>query len=526
MTDIDKFDYPAFKELKAHKYWSDWPVVYLIKWWKELYVWETIAAFKRSKQHLRNPERKKLDTMYLISDQTFNKSSVLDIESRLIQYMVADQKFILQNKNWWLQNHSYYNRELYKSKFEVLWEEMKRIWLANKSLLQLRNSDLFKYSPYKSLSSDQLDVAENITEEINKSVWKTFVVSWKPWTWKTILAIYLVKSLLENEATKHLNIWLVVPMTSLRGTLKKVFKSIKWLKSNMILWPGDVIKNKYDVLFVDEAHRLQRRKAITNYWSFDKTNQKLWLGKDGTHLDRILQSSRYQVFFYDKNQSIRPSDIPTSDWNNLSATKLSLSSQMRVLWWDSYIELINDVFDWDVKENYIINDYDIKLFDRIDDFYYSIQKKNREHWLSRMVAWFAREWVSNKAESGQDYDIEIDWFKLKRNNTTKNRVNSEWAEEEVGCIHTIQWYDLNYVWVIIWDEISYDLDSQSFVINKSNYKDTKGKLWINDDELKQYILNIYKTLLTRWILWTYIFIVDPTLRKLLKDILKINVKID
>jgi len=88
MSDITKFSYPDYDAVKSHQYWTNRPVVYILSWWKEVYVWETIKAFNRSKEHYKNQERRRLDTMYLISDNTFNKSSALDIESRLIQYMI------------------------------------------------------------------------------------------------------------------------------------------------------------------------------------------------------------------------------------------------------------------------------------------------------------------------------------------------------------------------------------------------------------------------------------------------------
>jgi DUF2075 family protein len=518
MTQIDKFMFSDFNSIKSHFYWLDWPVVYLIEWWNELYIWETVSAYNRTKQHYINVDRKRLDTIYLVSDETFNKSAILDIESWLIQYMIADQKYILQNKNLWLQNHNYYNRELYKSKFEILWEKLQKIWLVWQDLTQLRNSDLFKYSPYKSLSIDQLEVSETIIQNIIEFKNKTFLVSWKPGTWKTILAIYLLKSLLEWEKTKNLKVGLVVPMTSLRDTLKKVFKSIKWLRASMILWPSDVVKNEYDILIVDESHRLQQRKWITNFGSFDITNKNLWLWNKGNHLDWIMKKSSYQIFFYDSNQSIRPSDIPQSYRDQLDAKKFTLASQMRVLWWDEYIQMINDIFDFTLQNKYSIKNYDIKIFDDIREFYNAIQDKNTKYWLWRMVAWFAWEWISNKPETGQDYDITIEWCNLKWNNTTKNWVNSYWAEHEVWCIHTIQWYDLNYVWVIIGDEISFDPITRNFIIHKNNYKDTKWKIWVDDDELMRYIINIYKTLLTRWIMWTYIYIVDINLRNYFKKI--------
>ena len=52
-------------------------------------------------------------------------------------------------------------------------------------------------------------------------------------------------------------------MTSLRTTLKKVFRNVKNLKSSMVLGPSDVIGKDYDILIVDEAHRLNRRVNIT-----------------------------------------------------------------------------------------------------------------------------------------------------------------------------------------------------------------------------------------------------------------------
>lgn len=71
----------------------NWPVVYLIKNDKELYIGETTSLYNRSNQHYDNPERRKLDKMYVITDEEYNKSAALDIESSLIQYIAADGKF-------------------------------------------------------------------------------------------------------------------------------------------------------------------------------------------------------------------------------------------------------------------------------------------------------------------------------------------------------------------------------------------------------------------------------------------------
>ena len=88
----------------------------------------------------------------------------------------------------------------------------------------------------------------------------------------------------------------------------------------------------------------------------------------------------------------------------------------------------------------------------------------------------------------------------------------------VGCIHTIQGYDLNYVGVIIGPELSYDPVAKRLVFDKQKYMDINGKRSVTDPkELERYIVNIYKTLLTRGIKGTYVFIVDKALREYIKS---------
>ena len=86
-----------------------------------------------------------------------------------------------------------------------------------------------------------------------------------------------------QQRFNNARIGLVVPMTSLRGSLKTVFRAIGGLDATMGHRPvGFVVKKPYDILIVDEAHRLARRKNITNYKSFDDTNRRLGLGNEGT----------------------------------------------------------------------------------------------------------------------------------------------------------------------------------------------------------------------------------------------------
>ena len=99
--------------------------------------------------------------------------------------------------------------------------------------------------------------------------------------------------------------------------------------------------------------------------------------------------------------------------------------------------------------------------------------------------------------------------------------NQEWilrdgAVNEIGCVHTTQGYDLNYVAVILGHEIDYDDESQSIVIDRSKFYDSKVKTGVDDETLKQYIINSYKVMMTRGIKGCHVYACNPRLQNYLK----------
>lgn len=136
---------------------SQWPLVYFIQndSIKVAYVGESTNASKRIQNHLANPERCKLNKISIIGSDKFNKSATLDIESSLIQYITAEGTYELQNGNFGLINHKYYQQDLYKNLFKEVWNKLIEKKIVTKSLNEIENSELFKYSPYKSLNEDQ-----------------------------------------------------------------------------------------------------------------------------------------------------------------------------------------------------------------------------------------------------------------------------------------------------------------------------------------------------------------------------------
>lgn len=282
---------------------NQWPLVYFIQneKIKTAYVGESTNALSRIKNHLGNPERCKLDTISIIGSDKFNKSATLDIESNLIQYITAEGTYNLQNGNYGLINHNYYQQDLYKNLFKEVWNKLIERKIVTKSLTEIENSELFKYSPYKALNEDQYNSALEILDGLSTNKTNRIFVSGCAGTGKTILATYLIKLLssdidelqaddynqdelkemkfVREFRSKYPNakIGLVVAMTSLRESLENVFKKIPGLKSSMVINPSDTFKlnEKYDLLIVDEAHRLRKYKNISWMGAFKKKQPKV-----------------------------------------------------------------------------------------------------------------------------------------------------------------------------------------------------------------------------------------------------------
>ncbi|MFH1193041.1 MAG: DNA/RNA helicase domain-containing protein [Candidatus Jorgensenbacteria bacterium] len=510
------FDRAGFDDIKNHPLGLDWPLVYIIENGREVYIGETTSAFNRSKQHFENQDRTHLKNIHLIFDEEFNKSATLDLEAQLIQYFAAEGTLKLQNGNRGLENHNYFDKSRYRAKLSNIWKTLQEMMIVSRNLEEIENTELFKYSPYKALTPDQLAVADELYQVIKTGTPSVHVVNGGPGTGKTILATYLIKFLKEDKHTKHLSIGLVVPMISLRKSLQDVFSSIPGLSKDMVIGPSQLRDAKYDLLIVDEAHRLRQRKNITNYRSHDEMNRRLGLGKEGTELDWVLMSSSQQILFYDKNQSIRPADVSVARFKDLPATHHLIKSQMRVKGGEKYITFIDDLFSGKHELDARFDNFDFQIYDDIAKMVADIKRRNAVQGLCRIVAGFAWPWISrNKPDV---FDIEIEGTKLRWNSTTANWVNSENAINEVGCIHTVQGYDLNYVGVIVGPELAYDSISGRLTINEDRYEDQNGWRGIEDSsELEGYIINIYKTLMTRGIRGCYLYFVDKKVEQYFRD---------
>jgi DUF2075 family protein/predicted GIY-YIG superfamily endonuclease len=512
--------YPFNKEgLSELKKLEPFPSVYIIENGNEIYIGEGIDPVKRLKTHLRDKKVKSPAKMHIISNYDFNVSVAKDLESYLIQLIKAEGKYKMINKDQLGIRHNYYMKNSYQQKFTHIWKNLIEMGIGQTSEEEIKNTQIYEFSPFKSLTSDQQYIVDEILTKINEGTHKVFVVQGDPGSGKTILANYLLKELIDQGKDAAL----VFSMTSIRKTVKEVFKSVLGMDEKVI-GPADLRKKKYEVLIVDEAHRLNRRKNLANYGIFDKVNQHFGLGNDGDQLDWISKSANITILFYDSLQSIKPSDIEPKKLQKYiedsNALVLKLEDQIRIQGGNEYLEIINNILYQQDSSNLSLNNYEFKIFDEINEMQELINKKNNSHGFSRLVAGYDWDWQSK--DGSKDYDIEINGLQLKWNSKTEGWMSSKDAINEVGSVHTTQAYTLNFAGVIIGPSLSFNRNNNEINVNPELYKDRYGKQGIDEDQVKDFILNIYYVLLTRARLGTYVYIVDEDLRKYFKEaVLKI-----
>lgn len=547
-----EFNYNGLNSIQAHYFVTEnWPIVYILNniGVRQAYVGETIDTNNRISTHLQSPSKRKLKEVYLISSKKFNKSASLDIESNLIKYIHADGKYELLNGNLGIVNHSYYQREhFYWELFKNIWNSLISKGIAQHSLEYISNSDLFKYSPYKTLSIDQRKNLILIIDALLSTEKKYILIEGSAGTGKTILAIFLFKLMLtsdedfnykefaedEQEILNKVRqlkkvfpnpkMGLVIAMSSFRKTIKKVFNNIQGLNQSMVIGPSELANTSFDILFIDESHRLRKRVNLTNYASFDNTARALGLNPLTTNeLEWTILKSKKALYFYDPKQSIKPSDVNAEDFivlkNKRESKTIQLFSQFRAKGGNGYVQFVDNLLDSKIKDHnfkYFNLNYDVQLFASFKDFVSELRLRNEKYQLCRFVAGYGWKWISKNDRS--KFDIEIEGLNFQWNHDNIEFILKDQNAEQIGCIHTSQGYDLNYVGVIFGPEIILNPNNNEIEIVRDNYHDTNGQNTITDIRvLKSYIINIYKTIMLRGILGCYIYVCDKNLRNYFKN---------
>lgn len=587
-----------FENVKSSPLGENWPVVYLLhndnfvngdKHEKLLYIGETTSAVRRMQEHFSAQnknfkDRAKLSTAHIIFDDTFNKSAILDIEQELIQMFSADSSnYSLQNKNEGQSSqHQYFERDDYQVSLRQIWEELrsKEIGMARDSYEDVRNSNLFKYSPYVALTEEQEQVCDNLLSEIIDSLVQNTrfngVIEGLAGTGKTVVLIKVLSELvrlsrasqadlpadsgysdedalatralyeklcsdkLKKTSKKDLKIAYIVPISELLPTFKKVIKAVCG-DDSVVMTATEVANShdKYDVIFVDEAHRLGTiNKFGANKDPYKKACKNA-LGVEYiagqtekySELDWILAKCKRCIFVYDKNQKVRNHQSITdkhfeSDVLDKTFTKrYRLKLQMRCKTGEKYAEFLDNLFNNNIKKSSPrppFKGYDLRYYDDIAEMTSDINAFNAPGrcGLSRVTAGYGWEWKTKDKNRKnilksphEEWDIDIDG-----NNYFWNAKNGDFIfnadQNEIGCVHTVQGFDLNYVGVIFGPEIDYD-KKKGITVDKRLLFDTGTNSKHIEDRLLLTI-RAYQVLMARGIRGCYVYAYNPGMKEYLK----------
>ncbi|MFZ3590552.1 DUF2075 domain-containing protein [Bacillus sp. DJP31] len=508
-------------------YYADYPVVYFLNNNTTVYIGETVAVRNRMRDHLNNHERKTLEKMTLIIHEKFNQSATYNIETKLINYFLADERYKLQNKSQTSKSvmHNYYEKQFYNEElFKDIWNELLKKKIVNHSSNTIENKDIFKLSPFKELTIEQLELKQKIIEvceqHINDDKTFVFLIKGEAGVGKSVVLSSVFNKLQELSKEKSSDLfktenYLLVNHSEMLKTYKRIAGNVKALSKKNFDKPTSFINKrktlneKADVVFVDEAHLLLTKPD--RYNNFNEENQ----------LQEIIRHSKVVIAVYDDKQVLKMK----SYWDEAKLQSIlgecnmdvpyKLTNQFRMRASNEMIQWIDYLVEKKITDIPKQPNYDFRIFDSAGEMYNVIQEKNKEHGLARIVSTF--DYVHKK--DGNEYYVEEEGFKLPWNGDYGNDTWAEKAEtvREAGSIYTIQGFDLNYVGVILGPSISYDEESDGLKILTENYKDTeayRGKDEFEDSEgvKEKIILNSLNVLMKRGIHGLYIYASDPKLK--------------
>lgn len=367
--------------------------------------------------------------------------------------------------------------------------------------------------------------ALEIVKEQNKK--KVYIIHGGPGTGKTVLAINMLVAILNMDQ----NVMYVTKNSAPREVYRKKLTEGKYRKAyidNLFKGSGsftEAISDDFDCLIVDEAHRLNEKSGMFQN-----------LGEN--QVKEIINAAKTSIFFVDDFQMVTTKDIGSTNeikkWCRFFDAQVyedTLISQFRCNGSDSYLSWIDNVLEINPEATDEFDcDYDIRICDTPDEVRQLILEKNKINNKSRMVAGYCWNWIKEGKNDSHIHDIQIDDFEMSWNLGS----SSTWAIDpesvnEIGCIHTCQGLEFDYVGVIIGEDMRYDdgivTDFTKRARTDQSLKGIKGLYKKNKEEAlnvaDRIIKNTYRTLLTRGQKGCYIYCVDENLKSYLRKRLRI-----
>ena len=385
------------------------------------------------------------------------------------------------------------------------------------------NREFVLIDEQKEVFETAMQMARDVESGLSAARPQVLIVEGGPGTGKSVVAINLLVRIIAMQLLAKYVSKNAAPREVYQARLSGAMTKSRF--SSLFVGSGAFVttpKNDIDVLIVDEAHRLREQGGL--------------YGNVGEHqVKEIIFSSKASIFFIDESQQVTIDDVGSKETIKRFAKKkgaevieCSLPSQFRCNGSDGYIAWLDNVLGIRDTANPILgqHEFDLKVFDDPMALHEAIVQRNGNN-KSRVVAGYCWPWITKKKDP-TGYDIVIGEYKRRWN---LQDDGSLWimkpnSIEEVGCIHTCQGLELEYVGVIIGpDLIVRDCvvmtqpdkrakQDKTIFGYKSRLKETPVQ---TARQLDLIIKNTYRTLMTRGMKGCYVYSEDEETRDFLRS---------
>lgn len=378
---------------------------------------------------------------------------------------------------------------------------------------------------------DQKIVYENaltLAKKASSTNKQVLIVQGGPGTGKSVVAINLLVELTKTGLLAHYVSKNAAPRAVYESRLTGSIKPT--IIRNLFKGSGAFIgntENEYDTLIIDEAHRLNKHSGLFGN-----------LGEN--QIKEIISASKFCIFFIDEDQRVTLKDIGQKReieiWAHTlgaSVTEMELNSQFRCNGSDGYLAWLDNILQIKETANEEIGDieYDFKVVNSPSELRDIIFEKNEINNRARMVAGYCWKWPSKKDASKYDIEFPEFDFRMKWNLTEDGStwIISPKSVNEIGCIHTCQGLEVDYIGVIIGEDLIVRNGKVITDVSKraSSDKSVHGykKLLLEKPTetkamLDLVIKNTYRTLMTRGMKGCYVYFVDRETNNYFKSLFK------
>ncbi len=369
------------------------------------------------------------------------------------------------------------------------------------------------------LIDDQKIVYENalaLVKRASSEAKTVMVIEGGPGTGKSVVAINLLvatsklglvgRYVSKNAAPRY------VYESKLTGVMRRTEISNLFSGSGVF---SDTEAGAFDVLIVDEAHRLNEKSGLYGN-----------LGEN--QIKEIISSAKCTIFFIDEDQRVTLKDIgrraTIEEWAanlNANVSTAKLASQFRCNGSDGFLSWLDDALGIHTTANYTFDSssFDFRIVDSPTVLRAMIKEANQANNKARMVAGYCWNWISKKRATEYDVVIPEHDFSMRWN---LSKDGSLWiiaptSVNEIGCIHTSQGLEVDYIGVIVGPDLVVRNGKVVTVPNRRARTDKSlsgYKKWFAEDpdeaakEADLIIKNTYRTLMTRGMKGCYVFCTD------------------